>query len=377
MNWTSFDSHRDPAMQDFVRLPSALYTGDPWFVPLPADRLVRRFDPNHNPFFGYGTSRQFVAYQGKLPAARCAAAINPRMDSNGQRVGAIGFFECEDDADLAVGLLGRALGWLREQKVTRVYGPMDFSIWWGYRFKTAGFDLEPFLGEPYNKPYYGRLFEAAGFLPCGQWHSLEADVHSDSEALRRKQAKFSTRLASTASAGHRIVTPSSTRQHKRIMSELYDIVMESYAGFLGFYPICWDEFTAIFGDLRRVLRRNQLLLAYRDDQLSGVLIQYWDWAPVMRACRGKPGLLDALKLRCGPVPGRWIVAITGIRSSSMTDRSGLASALAYEGVKEALAQKASRIIYSVYGENNPSRSLCCGSPATRRTYTLYQIQFDD
>lgn len=373
MNWKSFDSHHDPGMEDFARLPGHLYAGDPWFVPMPEKRLARRFDPSHNPFFEYGTSRQFMAFQDKRPVARCAAAVNPRMDTDGHRVGAIGFFECEDDPDLAVSLLERALGWLRDQKVTRVYGPMNFSIWWGYRFKTAGFELPPFMGEPYNKPYYGDLIQAAGFASRGRWHSTEIDVRAESEVVQRKQAKLARRLGSSQRAGYRIVALSSPRRNDKIMRELYDIVMESYAGFLGFYPISWEEFVAIFGDLRRILRRNQLLLAYRNEQLCGALIQYWDWAPLMRACQGNPGLLDALKLRFGPVPSRWIVAIAGIRRASMNDRSGLGSALVHEGVREALDQNAARIAYSLMGENNRSMSLACGNPSLVRTYTLYQI----
>ena len=140
MNWKSFDSHRDPAMRDFAGLTGVLYAGDPWYTPTPVNRLVRRFDPRHNPFFEYGCSRQFVAFQDNLPAARCAAAVNPRMDLDGARVGTIGFFESVNDPDLAGSLLERALGWLRDQRVTRVYGPMNFSIWGGYRFKRPRAD---------------------------------------------------------------------------------------------------------------------------------------------------------------------------------------------------------------------------------------------
>jgi hypothetical protein len=374
MIWKSFDTHREPAMSDFARVPDALYAADPWHVPTAVDQLVRKFDPRWNPFFEYGCSRQFVAYQGGIPAARCAAAVNPRMDHDGQRVGVIGFFESVDDPDLAASLLERATDWLRDQQVTLIYGPMNFSIWGGYRFKTGGFDLEPIIGEPYHKPYYAGLIQAAGFEPCGLWYSNEVDLRTDAGTVLRKQAKLATRLATAERAGYRIVALSSPRPNEHIMRELHDIVMESYAGFFGFYPISREEFSAIYGDLRRILRRNQLLLAYRNNQLCGVMIQYWDWAPLLRACRGKPGLLTALRLRFGPVPGRWILAVIGIRAAAMAERSGLGSALVHEGVREALAQHASRLTYSLMGEHNRSMSLACDNPALRRTYTLYRIR---
>jgi len=372
MKWKSFESPQDPVMRDFARLPRRVYHGDPWYIPVPPARLISGFDPEHNPFYGYGSSRQFVVYEGTHPVARCAAGINPRMDRDGERVGTIGFFEAVPNPAISRDLIGRALDWLHNADVTRIYGPMNFSIWSGYRFKTEGFDLPPYLGEPYNKPYYGDHFQVAGFFPAGTWHSSVIDTRTQGTALQRKQEKFAHRLLASREAGYEFSSHSSPGRHQELLREIYELVMESYSGFFGFYRLSWHEFSAIYGDLGRLIRRNQLLLTRRNQRLAGFLIQHWDWADLLRTCHGRPGLLTALRLRFGPTPQRWIMSIGGVRRASMTDHSGVSSAVVHLAIKEALAQGATELIYSLMSETNRSNSFGAGLVARRTTYTLYE-----
>ena len=301
MNIRTFQRHDDPVMRDFTHLSRRLYADDPWYVPVPASLLARQFDRERNPFFQYGASLQFVMYRDGRAIARCAASRNPKMDSPGERVGAIGFFESEDDPDAACAIINQALDWLRDQGVTRVYGPMNFSIWTGYRFKTDGFDIESYLGDLYNKAYYADLFQAAGFTPAARWQSAEVDVRTQAAAIREKQEILSPRLAAAQAAGYEISAYGGAG--KKILGELQELVMESYSGFLGFYPLSQEEFRFIFAPLEHIVRPGQLLLARRDGELCGFLIQHWDWAPVLRGLRRRPGLFTALRLRYGQSPG--------------------------------------------------------------------------
>lgn len=359
-------------MRDFARLPQRIYAADRCYIPVPVQQLARQFDRRANPFYEYGSSRQFVAYEGREPAVRCAAGINPNMDRNGERIGTIGFFESDDNPELANALIERAFDWLRDARVTRVYGPMNFSIWSGYRFKTGGFELERYIGEPYNKPYYGALFQAAGFAPMSVWHSSVVDVRAQSAALQRRLEKFERRLKCSRAAGYQIIPHSSTGRRDALLRELYEIVMDTYAGFFGFYRISWREFAGLYRHLGHLIRRKQFLLARRNGCLAGFLIQYWDWAPLLRACRGRFGPVSALRLRFGPTPTRWIVAVGGVQRESIFDRSGLASALAYEAVTEMLQQNATQLIYSLVPEANRSNAFSADLDARRTTYTLYE-----
>lgn len=373
MNCLDFDGFPHRAGNTFVSLPHRLYTQDPWYLPEQAAWLAWQFDPGRNPFYQYGRSRQFMVYADNQIAARCAAAINPAMDAEDKRTGMIGFFESENDIQVSNRLISAALSWLIDSGVNKVYGPMDFSIWHRYRFKIDGFDVEPYFGEPYNKPYYAKLFQEAGFIPAGTWHSFEIDLHDQAAAIACKQHNLRKRLNATKAAGHEFTCQSSPARNHIVMRDFYEIVMESYADFFGFYRLPQAEFQALYSHLEYVIRRRQVLLASRDGTLTGFLIQYWDWASLLRRYHRYPKFLTALRLRLGPVPGRWVMFMIGIRQACMAERSGLGSALVYQGIGEALTQNATHLVYSLISEGNVSNAFGAEIPARRMTYILYQL----
>lgn len=373
MKWTSFEGSSDPAVHDFQDLPGRLYLGDPWYIPPARPQGVGHFDPAQNPFYAYGKSRQFVVYSGRRSAARCSAAINPRMNTEGKRVGTIGYYESEEDPTVAKALLEHALDWLTDQGVNCVYGPMNFSIWSGYRFKTDGFDVMPYLGEPYHKRYYPAQFLAAGFVPAGGWCSSEVDVRAQAEALQQNQDRLARRLPAVRAAGYEIASPGSSGGIRSVLRELYDDIMTCYAGFPGYYPLPWDEFVTLYGNFARMIRRRQALLARRDGCPAGFFVQYWDWAPLLRAYRDRPPWLTALRLRLGAPPRRAILWTLGVRPDALNRQAGLGSALVHEGIRRALEQGATHLVYSLMSDTNRSNAFCARIPARHTTYTLFQL----
>src|SRR5690606_22285624 len=132
----------------FIELPFALYADDArWIPPL---RLEQRFAlSEHNPFFGHGEMRCFLARgEGGAPVARAAAIINHELAPGGEPVGLVGFFESRDDAPAAEAVLDAACAWLRERGRRAAWGPVNFSIYHQYRLMTKGWDRRPFFGEP-------------------------------------------------------------------------------------------------------------------------------------------------------------------------------------------------------------------------------------
>ena len=370
MKCRSFQNHDDSLMEDFSVLPNRLYADDPWYRPVTLPQLKDIFNTGSNPFFQYGEARQFIVYRDNRPVTRCAAARNPMMDQEGQKVGTLGYFESENDPESALCAIRHGLDWLRGLGVNIVYGPMNFSIWRGYRFRTGGFDVNPYLGDLYNKEYYSGLFENAGFSPVGLWRSAEVDVQAEAKALQTKQAKQGHRLAKALEAGYQI-TPYNGSDEK-VFKEVKDLVMESYADFLGFYPLSDEEFNLIFGPLKRVTRPGQLLLVRKSGKLCGFLIQHWDWAPVLRTYHRAPALLTGLRLRFGPVPKRWIISMAGVRREATRSHVGLGSALIHEGIEEALRQGATHLVYSLMSETNRSNAFWSGIPAKITTYHLFR-----
>jgi hypothetical protein len=63
-------------------------------------------------------------------------------------------------------LLEHAIEWLREKHdLQRIWAPVNFDIWHGYRLMTRGFEEKTFYGEPYNKIYYPGFLAALALPP--------------------------------------------------------------------------------------------------------------------------------------------------------------------------------------------------------------------
>src|SRR5947209_20412071 len=100
----------------FIRLPWRIYRNDPlWVPPLIWERKTF-LNRKKNPFFTHGKAEYFLALRDGRPVGRITAQIDHDFnDFHGNRWGMFGFFEAEDDPEVAGALLDAAAGWLREQ----------------------------------------------------------------------------------------------------------------------------------------------------------------------------------------------------------------------------------------------------------------------
>src|SRR5688500_2019394 len=113
----------------FIKLPYRLRADDPqWVPPLLFER--REFlNPNKNPWFDHSEAALFLAERDGDPVGRISAHIDFRWDEyQGGSDGMFGFFESEDDPQIAKALLDTAAGWVRAKGRERMLGPMDFTL---------------------------------------------------------------------------------------------------------------------------------------------------------------------------------------------------------------------------------------------------------
>jgi GNAT superfamily N-acetyltransferase len=155
-------SRRD--RQEFIRLPWSIYKGDPnWVPPLILD-MKDRMDEKRNPVFRHMKAAYFLAEKGGRTVGRVSASVDENfVRFQDRKAGHFGFFEAENDADVARALLTRAEEWVRGQGMVDVIGPAAYG---GnddnYGCLTEGFGQAVFM-HAYNPPYYARLIEAAGY----------------------------------------------------------------------------------------------------------------------------------------------------------------------------------------------------------------------
>jgi GNAT superfamily N-acetyltransferase len=279
--------------QAFAELPDRLYADDPNWVPIPADS-TRKLLSADNPFFRYGELEAFVAIEGDRVVGRCAAMINPRLKRDDQQVGLVGFFELEDREEIAKALLDEAVAWLKARGAARVWGPMNFSMWHGYRLMTRGFDKTPFFGEPYNPPHYPQHLERFGFQPMSRYYSWDLDEGHIKE-FWDKASPFLPALQA-ANKGYRIEPIRLDRYDEEVV-RIHGVLNESFTNVLEYSSIEADELRSIFDgyDAFMIPELAQLVIS-PDGEEVGYLATYPDIAPKLRAARNPSGPAEVERL---------------------------------------------------------------------------------
>jgi hypothetical protein len=378
MEVTCFETAGNQA-NDFVRFPYDLYREDPRYIP-PSRHEQRALLDAHSGYFAetHTRSRHFLACQGRRVIGRTSAFFNPLMKSeDGKPVGCVGLFECRPDEAAATALLLHATRWLQlECGARRIWGPLNGSIWHGYRFLTKGFDDQVFVGEPYNPPYYPSLFEQFGFRMIREWDSLFVQGR---ERIETMIARGRERLSLLQDQGFRL-DPFLQDRREEQLRDLWSVLCSSYQGFLGFTPISLAQFTARFKRLEPVLDPDLFVLTYDPHGTCvGFAAAIPDFPGAARAMAGRDHFL-----------GRWAWArhvdrhprlnfyLGGITPEAERAGFGLGRAGLYYIIRRALEKGYDTVMLTLRAKGNRAHALAARSGLTaQHEYALFEYDCHD
>lgn len=360
-------------MGRFVDFPLKLYAGDCDYVPMFENTIYSYFDRKTNPFYLYGDSACFVALSSDNETlGRVAAFVNPGMNRDGRSVGTIGFYECEQDSNVSSMLLSSAVEWLQKAGCNDIYGPMDFSIWNSYRFKTSGFENGTYYGEPNNRTYYPEQFISFGFREHARWYSREILLEKLPDLFETKYQKYKKRYEKILRKGYEF-SHNDPRNYEKEIREVYELILDSYSGFTGFYRISAEEFEYLNENLKRIVETGQIIYAKRNEILHGVLVQYFDLSGTIRARKGKSGVMPAIKHLLPRENDTLICPFFAVSRESIKSADKLGSALIYLSYRNAIENGVSRKVHSLMSEENISGSFSEGVGRVIGTYALYRL----
>lgn len=366
----------DPAAADlFVRFSRELYQDDPNWIPPFKEELGAQLSPEFPFYRKSGNShRHFVATAGGKVIGHISAMVNGELqDRDGTPVGTVGFFECINDDSVAQQLLSSATRWLHEEKeIDRIWGPMNFDIWHGYRFMTRGFDQKPFLGEPYNKPYYPEFFERFGFSRKCEWDSVEI---AGRDPLERMIARGAKRYQLLVDRGYRfeLFNP---RRFGDELRKLHLVMTKSFGGFLGFTPLSFEELRPLFSKARHALHPRLFMFTYdENDNLAGFAAAFLELSDAVRSMKGRNSLLAKLKFAYHRARvNRINFYIGGVTPEEVARRSGLGRAGFYYIINQILNEGFETVMLTLRLKGNFSHGLAAKDPTVpQREYALYEL----
>ncbi|MDX2811248.1 N-acetyltransferase [Streptomyces sp. PA03-5A] len=268
----------------FIRLPYALYRDEPhWVAPL--EREVRAFlDPRRNPFFETAEARLFLARRGRRTVGRIAAVTDPRFhERHDYKCGHFGLFECADDLEAAGALFDAVADWLAGRGLTRMLGPLSFSVNDECGLLVDGFDGPPSVGIPYNPPYYADLLTGCGFGKAKDLLSWLVPMPPDGEppaAIARVAART---LADPAVR----VRPLDPDRYEADMAVIKDIYNDAWAENYASVPLTDAEFLHMAAQLKSVLHPELVRIAEVDGEPAAFTLWVPDVNQALRTARGR------------------------------------------------------------------------------------------
>ncbi|MCX7862235.1 MAG: hypothetical protein N2449_04510 [Bacteroidales bacterium] len=166
-------------IKKFVKFPFSLYKCTPnWVPPIISDE-IKSLMPQYNPAFKHCKAKFWIAIQDKKVVGRIGAIIN--FDYNkkvNQNIGRFTRFECIENFDIAQQLFSTAEGWLKEQGMDIVMGPLGFNNLDHQGMLIEGFDHLPSIASEYHMPYYKEFCEKLGYSKEIDWVEFRLTVET-------------------------------------------------------------------------------------------------------------------------------------------------------------------------------------------------------
>ena len=275
----------------FLEVARVIYRDDDiWVCPLDND-VEAMFDPSKNPFFKHGKCTRWILTDEKNNlVGRIAAFINNEKAYNyEQPTGGIGFFECIDDKKAAFLLFDTAKGWLQQNGMQAMDGPINFGendTFWG--LLSEGFDSAPSYGMNYNPSYYKAFFDDYGFKT--QYEQITNHLN----ILKPFPERF-RRIA-----GWVIQKPGYTFKHlkakeiEQFAADFIEIYNDAWEGFENFVPITYDVIVETFRKMKPLMDEKLIWFAYVNGEPASFNIVLPDANPMIKPLKGKLDLKGKL-----------------------------------------------------------------------------------
>jgi hypothetical protein len=310
---------------DFHHLLFKLYADDPqWVAPLLLERKFH-FQAKHNPYFQHGRAAFFLAYRDKEPVGRITAQIDQlHLDRYHDATGHFGFIEAVNDKEVFTALLQAAEGWLKGQGMTRVIGPVSFSLWDQPGLLVEGFDTPPSVMMGHHLPYYESRITENGYGKAEDLIAYRYGPQAPTEMLEKL-------LARSLRRGE--ITLRNIRMDKAHfdgeVAMLLDIINDAWSDNWGYVPMTKAEIDDLSGILKILLRPGDVAIAEYQGKPAAFAAIFPNLNEAIRDMNGRLFPFNWIKLL-------WRMKVTRTKTARMP-MMGVRKALQTSPVGAALA----------------------------------------
>ncbi len=276
-------------LRPFLDVVEEIYRSDPYYV-RPLDLMLKdRLSPK-SPFFQHADGALLLAFRHGRCVGRSSVQIDhEHLAKHGDDTGFFGFFDTENDPEVAAGLLSHAARWLSDRGMKHMRGPLSLSMNDEVGCLIEGFDSPPMIMMPHHRPYQAELIERAGLERIRTFYAWKYDVGN----LKRRVQQAHDDIASLPEVSSRPVNMNNIEGDTRIVMELYN---DAWSDNWGHVPMTQAELKALAKDFKLLLRPEITQIAFIEGQPAAVAIAVPNLNEALRDLHGKLLPLGLFKL---------------------------------------------------------------------------------
>jgi GNAT superfamily N-acetyltransferase len=269
----------------FVDLPFRLYADDPHWVPPLKGEATGLITPEKNGWFSHAKAQLFLAEQDGRVVGRISAHIDtlaltmPAAQGFGPGCGQWGLMEAERE-DIFTALIATAEGWLRDQGMTRVLGPISMSVWEEPGLLIQGYDHAPTVMMGHAKPEYRGWIEAAGYTSVKQLFTYELDITKDFPPIVK-------RIIQSGEKNPRIVVREVDKtKFDQEAAIILSILNDAWSDNWGFVPLTPPEIADVGVKLKPIVFNDLIRIAELDGRPVAFMITLPDLNEAIKPLNG-------------------------------------------------------------------------------------------
>lgn len=266
-------------LKRFINFPHRLYRGDKNYTPELYITQKELFDKKKNPFFKHSKAALLLAVKDDMVVGRIVVFRDDHFISHtGKKECFFGFFECVNDYRVAEQLFDKAMEFVKNEGMSVISGPMNYTIHDSCGLLIDGFDNPATIAMPYNKPYYQNFLQSYGFIKKIDMYAYELSTAFTPEKLTRYKDLVEERLARRGV----IVRSINMKNFESEVKKLHIAYNEAFKNNWGFVPLSFEEFSFKAKGIKAVADADLLLIAEKEDRVVGFMITLPDINQILR-----------------------------------------------------------------------------------------------
>lgn len=271
-------------LSEFVKLPFRLYRNDPLWIPQIIAHEKAQFDPKRNPAFETARAQLFRAVRDGRTVGRVAAIVSDAfIERWGRKCGRFGWFECENDPEIARLLLSAAEEWVAGQGMTEISGPLGFTDNDATGLLIEGFDELPPIAGTYNPPWYRGFLEGLGYSKEVDYVEYRITVPQE---LSERVLKLAEHIAKRT--GIRVFSPESRKVLARVWGpKIFEVLNRAYADLYGTTLLTDAQIDFYINSYLGQVDPSFIKLAADGDKLVGFIIAMPNLSRAFQKARGR------------------------------------------------------------------------------------------